>query len=136
PSFTRTATWSGCGQRTARSTSSSSEAVPWTTQHRGPARKAKPAPRRNRSPALPEHVDAAAVLRLPPVRGVIAPAIRPASVDVRHPVRVGEPAGADDRACPSLGVYGGGQRGNASGHVGGRLGDREAGALAAGVPPV
>ena len=46
PSSTRTVTWSGSGQRTTRSTWSSSEAVPRTTSRRGLLKKARPTPRR------------------------------------------------------------------------------------------
>src|SRR6476659_2786210 len=85
---------------------------------------------------LPELVDAAAWFRLPPVGGVIAPAVRPASVGVSDAVGVGELASADDRACPSLGVCVTGECSNASRDIGRRLGDAEAGTVAARVPPV
>src|SRR5262245_44950794 len=75
-------------------------------------------------------------LPAPTVCGVIAPPVRPASVGVRDAVGVCELASADDCACPPLGICGRGEYGNASGHIGRRLGDPEAGPLAAGVPPV
>src|SRR5207248_4110837 len=81
---------------------------------------------------LPELVDAAAVLGLPSVGGVVAPAVRPASVRVGDAVGVREVAGAGDRACPSFAVRGRGECSNASGHIGRRLRDPEAGTFVAG----
>src|SRR5579884_553061 len=83
-----------------------------------------------------EVLDAQAVLLVPAVRLEVAPAVRPAAVDIGEPVRVGEPARAGDRAAPALGVGAGRERRDASGDVGGRLRDRETGTVAAGVPPV
>ena len=76
---------------------------------------------------LPELLDSEAVLLLPAVGSDVAPAIGPAAVRIRDVVGVGKLTRADDRASPAVGVAGAGERGNASGDISRRLGDREAG---------
>ena len=70
-----------------------------------------------------------------PWASIQTPGVGPGAVGVGDAVGVGELAGADDRARPTGRRRGRGQRGDAPGDVGRRLGDREPGLVRAGVAP-
>ena len=76
-----------------------------------------------------------AVVALPAIGSQVAPAVGPAAVGVGDTIGVCELAGAEDRARPAADVGGLGECRDAPGDIGGRLGDREAGRLDAGLAP-